>query len=330
MSKGTAEAPSNIALVKYWGAADLDRATPLNASISMTLRECVSRCTAAYRETSGTSEVWIAAEDGLEPAPESFASGVTAHLEKILEYFGRSGSFRIAARNSFPMAAGIASSASGFTALALAAATALGEALDPAELSRLARASGSGSAARSAFGGFVEWPAPDGAGEAHQLLPPDHWGLGDVIAITESRPKAVSSREGHRRAVTSPHFEKRQELLFGRLESVREALRGRELERLGPVIEEEAIELHLIAMSSRPPIFYWNQGTLAVLETARVMRHEGIAVWATMDAGANVHLICEAEAEPAVAERVADLPEVEFVIRDGVGNGPRVDVDPLF
>ena len=88
------------------------------------------------------------------------------------------------------------------------------------------------------------------------------------------------------------------------------------------MLEEEAIDLHLIAMSSQPPIFYWSPGTVAVLRAVRELRQEGLSAWATMDAGANVHVICDADSEDDVAERLEDLPAVGFVIRDGIGDGP--------
>ena len=91
---------------------------------------------------------------------------------------------------------------------------------------------------------------------------------------------------------------------------------------LAPVVEEEALDLHLIAMSSRPPIFYWQPGTLKVLERIRQIRADGVEVCATMDAGANVHAICTAEAEDAVVESLEALEDVKTVIRDGVGQGP--------
>ena len=146
----------------------------------------------------------------------------------------------------------MASSASGFAALTIATVQALG--LDPevGELSQLAQRSGSGSASRSVFGGYVEWPGEDGC--AVQLAAADHWELCDVVAMVQHGPKAVSSLDGHLRALTSPHYERRQALLPARLARVREAIRERSLGRLGPVIEEDAIELHLIAMSSVPPI----------------------------------------------------------------------------
>jgi len=200
------------------------------------------------------------------------------------------------------------------------------------ELSRLARASGSGSAARSVYGGFVEWPAPNVSYEsgAVQIAGTEHWDLCDVIAVVEIGPKVVSSLEGHRRALGSPYYETRQELLPARLEEVRRAIAARDIERLGPVLEEEAIDLHLIAMSSLPPIFYWSPGTVGVLRAVRELRQEGIQAYATMDAGANVHVICEDESVDDVASRLDSLSVVGFVIRDGVGAGPETDAEHLF
>lgn len=360
--KATASAPANIAFVKYWGARDLARALPVAPSISMTLEVCRSRTTVeALGPGAAGDEVLLAGDDrGLEPAPERFAARVHRHLDALREWAGggESGAphFRVATRNSFPAAAGLASSASGFAALAVAVAAALGRdplghepaggaggGLSRGELSSLARRSGSGSATRSVIGGYVEWPASDAgsgaSGElgtaddpwAVQLAPASHWALADVIALVEERPKEVPSLDGHRLAPTSPHFERRLAELPRRLAEVRAAIRDRDLARLGPVVEEEAIELHLIAMSSRPPVFYWQPGTLEVLAEVRAMRApgSGLGAWATMDAGANVHVIC-AEAEAAeVAARLERLPPVRGVIRDRAGDGPRLHREHL-
>lgn len=325
MSKASVAAPANIAFVKYWGARDLGRAIPVNPSISMTLSRCVSHSTVEALADGVPDEVWLAAEDGaLAPADDGFARRVRGHLGALRGRLGSSAGFRVATRNSFPAAAGLASSASGFAALATAVAGALGADPSPAELSDLARLSGSGSAARSVFGGYVEWPGSGSAGEgpAEPLAPAGHWELRDVIAIVETGAKEVSSLEGHRRAPSSPYFERRLGLLPARLEAVRGAIAGRDLALLGPVLEEEAIDLHLIAMSSKPPVYYWNPATVAVLEAVRGLRRAGTAAYSTMDAGANVHVICEPADEPRTAEALARVPGVLSVIRDGVGPGP--------
>ncbi len=333
MHKATVSAPSNIALIKYWGARNLKRALPVNTSLSMTLRDCVSRCTASWEPKNGPHDIRLRDETGaFSKAPPAFAERIRAHLNFLRRWAGVEGHFKIATENSFPAAAGIASSASGFAALTRAVTRVLGRELDLVEASSLARLSGSGSAARSVVGGFVEWPVgrKDDECYARVVAPADHWRLANVIAIVESGPKATSSLEGHRRARTSPYFRTRQRRLKERLNVVREAILARDLDTLGPLIELEAIDLHCIAMTSTPAIFYWSPATLTVLETVRDLRAGGVPAYATMDAGANVHVICEPAVESLVAQRLEGLPEVERVIRDGMGDGPVFEDEHFF
>lgn len=341
MSKTTVAAPANIAFIKYWGARDLERALPMNSSISMTLDHCVTRCTVEILD-GGHDEVWLSEPDGGFGSPDpEFNRRVVDQLDRVRQWAGREEPFRVATRNTFPSAAGLASSASGFAALTLAAAGALGRKDASAkDLSQLARRSGSGSAARSVLGGYVEWPDPGGIAGiggiddepsyAIQLADASQWDLRDVIAVVEIGPKVVSSRDGHRLAHTSPYYTKRLELLPERLQKVRRAIETRDFDLLGPVLEEESTDLHMIAMTSQPPIFYWSPGTVAVLRAVRELRQEGLAAWATLDAGANVHVICDPESEDEVADRLEDLPAVGFVIRDGVGDGPEHETTHLF
>ncbi len=323
-ARATVSAPANIAFVKYWGARDLERALPYHPSISMTLEVCRSTTTVEAGGT-GDDRVFLAAEDGsLRPADAAFAGRVLRHLEAIRRATGRRERFRVATRNSFPSAAGLASSASGFAALAAAAVGALGLEPTPEELSILARLSGSGSAARSVRGGFVEWPSGDDPeAPAAELAPASHWPLVDLVALVETGPKEVSSLEGHRRAPTSPGFEPRLARLPDRLAAVRRAIEDRDLDALGPLLERDALELHAVAMTSEPPILYWQPGTLEVLHAVRALRGNGTAAYVTMDAGANVHVICEPTAEAVVARRLETLSGVLGVIADRVGHGPR-------
>jgi diphosphomevalonate decarboxylase len=330
--KATVTAPSNIAFIKYWGARDLAQAVPMNASISMTLTECVSLSTVVFSEGSDEPDrIELVSEDGsFTRPPGSFQERALMHLDRVRRWARRNGSFRVATRNSFPTGAGIASSASGFAALTLASTKALGLSLSTAELSDLARMSGSGSAARSVLGGYVEWsPIGEGAGHAVAIAPASHWDLRDVIALVDHGEKDVSSLDGHRVAASSPHFEARQRILPQRLTAVRRAIEERDLDALGPILEEEAIELHLIAMSSKPPIFYWKPGTVQVLERLRAMRRQGLNAWATMDAGANVHVICTRRDEAPVISAMNELSGVSGVLLDGAGPGPREELGHL-
>ncbi|MEZ5332035.1 MAG: diphosphomevalonate decarboxylase [Thermoanaerobaculia bacterium] len=330
MIRATAVAPANIALIKYWGTRVQGRPVPANASLSMTLDRCVSRCTVEPGEGGGHDVRLVSLEGALTPAPEAFAAGVAAHLDRLLEWAGESMPLRVTTGNTFPTGAGLASSASGFAALALAFVAASGRRVTPADLSLLARMSGSGSAARSVFGGWVLWPedADDPDGPAIQVATPDHWDLRDVIAVVDGSAKEVGSREGHLRASSSPHYARRLELLPDRLLRARSALAARDFEALTEVVEEEATELHLIAMSSRPPIFYWAPGTVEVLAAVRAVRRKGVRACATIDAGPNVHVLCPAEDESRVVAALESLAGVGYLIRDRVGAGPSVEVEP--
>ena len=331
MAKATVEAPSNIAFVKYWGVKDIDQAIPQAPSLSMTLQKCASRTTVEFAEGATEADTILKARpDGtLAPASPAFADPVRAQLDRIRTWAGHTGTFKVATQNSFPAAAGLGSSASGFAALTLATLHALDANPDGAERSVLARRSGSGSAARSVFGGYVTWPHGDNHA-AKQIEPYTHWDLRDVIAVVETTPKNVPSREGHQRAPSSPFYEQRLAHLDDRMKAARESIAARDFDRLGPIIETEGIELHLITMSSTPPIYYWSPGTIAVLEVVRAMRADGLSAYATMDAGANVHVICRADDEPQIAARLDALDAVHLVIRDGIGPGPTSDVEPLF
>ncbi len=326
--RATVEAPSNIAFVKYWGAKNLERVVPYNPSISMTLEEAVTRTTAVFhRGEDGEDVVSVRQGNDVVDPGSGFTERVTNHITRLREVFGVRGWFEIETRNTFPSAAGVASSASGFAALTLAVASATGQTLDRVQFSRLARASGSGSASRSVMGGYVQWPGDgqdDDATYAVQLFDGDYWSLCDLIAIVDTDPKDVSSRDGHLRAASSPYFKERLRSLPARQATVRQAIADRAIENLGPVVEKEAIDMHLIAMSSAPPIFYWSPATLAVLAALRDLRASGLEAWATMDAGANVHVICEPSEADRIQEELRGVQGVLRVLRDRTGKGPRV------
>ena len=337
--KLTVKSPSNIAFIKYWGARDLVRAIPVNPSLSMTLEACYSRSTVEWLDEDGEHEVrWRGAGGSLEKAPPAFAERVISHLDFLRKWAKCGGRFRVATENSFPAAAGMASSASGFSALTLATLGAIGREVAVAEQSALSRLSGSGSAARSVIGGYVEWPAGADFGPvsssvecyARQLAPASHWDLRNVIAVVETGAKKTSSLDGHKRAHTSSYFRTRQRRLPGRLKAVRQAILERDFDRLATVVEAEAIDLHCVAMTSEPAIFYWRPATLAVLEAVRDMREDGIPACSTMDAGANVHVICLPESEAAVAERLQRLDIDLELIHDRVGAGPEIEDEHLF
>lgn len=229
---------------------------------------------------------------------------------------------RITSRSNFPVSAGLASSASGYAALALAATAALGLNLTERELSSLARL-GSGSAARSIPGGFVEWHS----GPTHEksfaesIAPADAWDLVDVIAIIQAHPKTTGSTQGHLLADTSPYQPCRVEGAPYRLGICRHAIRERDFTRLAEIIELDSLMMHAVMMTSQPALLYWHPLTLYILQQVQAWRAEGLPVCATVDAGANPHLICESGYAQEVRFRLQETPGVESVIVSPTG-GP--------
>lgn len=312
-------APSNIALIKYWGKRDAALQIPANDSLSMTLATAFT-CTRAA----------VAESPSLTSAHGALGSKAERHLAFLKAELGFDAPLAITTKNSFPAACGIASSASGLAALTIAAIAAWTGAssfdelavagFSRARLANLARR-GSGSACRSLYGGYVQWHAD--TQDVSVTLPPDHWQLADIIVVLSDAPKAVSSTDAHAGAWASPLFAPRLAGLPERLAQVRGALVKRDLAALGDAIEIEALEMHAVMMSGQPAANYFTASTSRFLCWLREERRAGrLAAWFTIDAGPNVHLICEA----ADSEHISKAVELAFpearLIRDHTGHGP--------
>jgi diphosphomevalonate decarboxylase len=325
--KATAIAQSNLAFIKYWGNRDADLRLPENDSLSMNLDALLTETTVLFDDELTEDQVII----GEEEAEDSARQRVSKQLDRVRGLAAITAKARVVSHGNFPQSTGLASSASGFAALTVAATHAAGLDLDERALSVLAR-QGSGSACRSIPGGFVEWIATPSSetSYAHSIAPADHWDLRDVVVITSREAKKVSSSQGHLAAATSPFYRERLSRLPARFHRTKRAVMERNLAALGPEIETEAIELHLIAMTSRPPIFYWSPGMVQVVEAARFWRESGLPVYFTLDAGPNTHLICESKDAEEVAAKANDLSLVEQVIVSNVGGPARLMETDLF
>ncbi len=330
-NKTTAIACSNIALIKYWGNFDARLRMPLNDSLSMNLDALTTQTTVEFEDALEQDVVVV--NDAA--ADEKTWNRVREHLDRLRALAKISTHARVHSRNNFPSATGLASSASAFAALTLAGARAAGLALEERALSIVAR-QGSGSAARSIPSGFVEWLAATNVTStsdqsyARQLMPPDAWDLRDVIAIVSRDAKKVGSSEGHALVNTSPFLGERISRLPTRYHRVRRELLNKNLKGMGTEIEAEAIELHLLAMTSRPPIFYWAPATVRVMDAVRQWREEGLQAYYTLDAGPNVHVLVEAKDADEVASRLRTFADVQDVIVSGAGGGARVNDAHLF
>jgi diphosphomevalonate decarboxylase len=247
---------------------------------------------------------------------------VTRHLDALRTRANSTAHCRVLSHNNFPSSAGLASSASAFAALTVASFEALGAKVTPREASCFARL-GSGSAARSIFGGFVEWHAGKTHEEsyAEQVAPPAHLDLHDVVVIFEEGEKKVGSSEGHGLADTSPLNAGRVARVPYLLDQVRAGIVRRDLAQLGSAAEEDAILMHAVMMTSRPSLLYWSEGTLRGLHAVRAWREEGLLVYATIDAGPNLHLLCMGKDASEVRHRAMDELHPTSVLDNAPGEG---------
>lgn len=325
VQQATARAGANIALVKYWGKRDQDLNLPAAGSVSVTLAGLQTRTTVTPDPSIRADHFVL---DGVEQSPER----VGAVLDLMRELAGETVSCRIESENNFPTGAGLASSASGFAALVTAAARAFDLELSDRKRSQLARL-GSGSAARSIFGGFVEMAVgqrSDGSDAvAHPLLAADEWPLEVVVAVTDAGSKSVGSREGMNHTMrTSPYYPAWVKTIDGDLEAARAAIAARDFDALAGVAEHSALKMHASMLAARPGLIYWNPATVACIHAVRALRSGGAGVFFTVDAGPQVKAVCL----PGEGERVAELlrgqPGVHDVLVTGLGAGAGLVTEP--
>ncbi len=325
MKKVRVKAPANLAFIKYWGRRNDELILPLNDSISMNLSNCY---TITEIEESDRDEVKVKFYGEQEKELEGGQrERVLRQVERLRQKYGFEKKVKIWSENNFPADAGIASSASGFSALTLAMIELMGVKLSERELSIETRLSGSGSACRSIPNGLVKWvkgEKEDGSDSfAYSLYPPEHWELWDLVVVVSKQKKKVGSAEGHKLA-KNEYMEARLKRIEERVREVELALEQRDLERLGRVIENDAMSLHAVAILSQPPLYYLNGRTFEVIERILNLRQFGIEGYFTMDAGPNVHVVCEARDKKRLREELLGIEGVEEIIENKVAKGARV------
>lgn len=321
MKQATARAHPNIAFIKYWGNADEILRLPVNSSLSMNLDSLHTTTTVAWDETLRRDSLMINGEVANQVALERVAK----HLDVIRERLNMSEFAKVESNNNFPMGAGIASSASAFAALTVAAFRAADVALSERELTTFARR-GSGSASRSVPSGYVQWFA----GEDHEssyaatFAEVNHWDIVDVIAIVDSGHKKTGSQDGHKSAETSDLQLARVAGAADRIQSCKQAILDENFTQFAEVVEYDSNLMHAVMMTSKPALFYWKPTTLTIMETIREWRQEGIQVCYTLDAGPNVHCICVREHAEVVREQLMSISGVLDVVVAAPGGGTTV------
>lgn len=309
------EASPSLALIKYWGKQDPVRNIPATPSLAVALAELRTTTRAVLR--SPPAEEDLVRIDGVEQ-PEGRFEPFFAELRRALDTDVR---FQADSSNNFPTSAGLASSSSGFAALAHACTRAAGVNLPLPRLSSLARL-GSASAARAVYGGYTLLPA--GAEQARPLFPADHWPeLRIIVCVVERGTKAWSSRAAMEASrITSPYFGAWVESSEKALPQALRALERRDLEELGEAIRLSYLRMFATIISTDPPTQYWLPASVAIINECAALRRSGIGVWETMDAGPQVKLFCLASEAARVREQIEALGAAERTIECTVGDAP--------
>lgn len=325
--KKTAIAPANIAFVKYWGKKAEEMRIPTNNSISMNLNNLKTTTTVEFSE--GFKEDCIVI-DGQE-ATSIQKDRVVQYLDRIRKLADLNYKAKVVSKNNFPKGTGLSSSASGFAALTLAATGAAGFDLSEKQLSILARL-GSGSACRSIPDGFVEWGKGDSreSSFAVSLYPPDYWDIYDVVAIVGSQEKEVSTSQSQKKAFSSPFFKERLARIDSKIALVKKYLKEKDFEKFGQLIEDEALELHAIILTSKPSLIYWFPETIRIMKLVRSWRREGLSVYFTINTGHDIHLICQKKDMDKLLKRLKTVAGIKNIIVNRPSVGARLIDDHLF
>lgn len=318
--KATATAPSNIAFIKYWGKKNEDLKIPENGSISMNLSNLLTTTTVEF--SPGFKEDLVIINDQNDSKQSSRVIEQLNFIRKKTKILLKA---KVVSKNNFPDGTGLSSSASGFAALTLAATKAAGLNLTEKELSILTR-QGSGSACRSIPDGFVEW-----IGEgARSIYPSNYWKIVDVVAIISTEKKDVSSTDGQKLAQTSPFFKTRLNNINEKINLFKRSLETKNLTEFGQIIENEALELHAIMLTSTPSLIYWQPETVMLMKLVKKWRDEGLEVYFTINTGQDVHLIVEEKNIKKLEEKLKKIQEVKKIIINHPSVGARLTDKHLF
>ena len=335
--------PSNIAIIKYWGKYGIQ--LPKNPSLSLTLASSFTDTQLEYEFKDEAHGGAIDLDFFFHQQPnEAFQAKTQTFLESLIPVFPFLKQLRLTIRtgNSFPHSAGIASSASAMSALALCLCsledTLFGTLQDSAEYDRKASfvaRLGSGSACRSVFPHAAVWGETSlvsGASNEYavpvgDLIHETFRELHDDILIVSSDEKAVSSRAGHALMDGNPYAESRYAQAKQRLSVLLDAMKTGDLESFGKIAEDEALTLHALMMCSNPSYLLMQPGSVAIIEKVREYRvATGHPLYFTLDAGPNVHLLYPGEiiheVRAFIEDELKEYCENGRVQEDWVGEGP--------
>lgn len=321
--KAKARAHTNIALIKYWGKRDEALFLPTNSSLSITLDRFYTDTVVELNASLNQDQFFLNGQE----ANQKETAKINQFMDKVRQYANKDLYAKINSINHVPTAAGFASSASGYAALAAAATKAMGMNVDDRSLSQIAR-QGSGSACRSIFGGFVEWQKGEQADGsdcyAVPLLDAKAWDLRVLAIEVSAKAKKVLSREGMKRTVeSSPFYQGWLNAVETDLQTIKEAIVTRDFTRLGETLEANALKMHATTLGANPPFMYWSSATVAVMEAITALRIQGLEAYFTIDAGPNVKVVCLPNQVEQLTSELSQLDVVQSIEHCRIGPGIR-------
>jgi diphosphomevalonate decarboxylase len=302
MTAVTARAHTNIALIKYWGKKDQQLMLPQNSSLSLTLDHFYTDTQVEFLPQLTADAITL----DNQPVTGRGGQRIRDFLDLVRTQSGCTDFAKVVSWNHVPTAAGLASSASGFAALAAAASKAAGVQLDRPALSRLARR-GSGSATRSIYGGFVEWQMghDDLSSQAVPFTETVDWDIQMIAIVLDKKAKKISSSTGMARVVaTSPYYPAWVQQTTQDLADMKQAILTKNLKLVGTIAEANAMKMHALNLSATPPFTYFEPESLVAMKMIEDLRNEGVSCYYTMDAGPNIKVICSAAETPTIIAKL--------------------------
>ena len=309
-------AAANVALIKYWGKTDLEKNIPAVASLSIGIEDL--RTETIISESKDKIDTLVGRFEKHEK------KRILNYVSMAKKLLGVSGGLKIETANNFPSSSGLASSASGFAAIALGINEFFALDLPRKDISRLARL-GSGSAARSIYGGFVQMDT--GADPfAAPLKLEDPWVLDVLVLVTEEQPKKLSSTDSMNLTKgTSPFYSAWLDTQENDFLRAKDAIIERDFWKLARISEHNCLKMHSTIMTAKPPHIYWNPSTVRILHQVQKIQEKGLQVFFTIDAGPQVKLICDPSDTQLILEQFESMHDIAKKIVTKVGGEPRIE-----
>ena len=318
----TAKAHTNIALVKYWGKENQELIIPQTDSLSLTLNEFYTTTTVNFDDQLTSDQVYV----DKQLLDQQDAKKVVHILNLVRKLSGINYFAKVNSTNHVPTAAGLASSASAFAALAGAANSAAGLKLSSRDLSRLARR-GSGSATRSIYGGLVEWQkgTDDQSSFAKPILEDVDFPIEMLAVLVNTKKKKISSRSGMQSSVaTSPYYDAWRKVVARDMTAIKKAIEAKDIDLIGHIAEENALRMHALTLSADPGFTYFNAETLTIIKAVQDLRNNGVNCYYTMDAGPNVKVIYDRMNREKIVTKLSNIIGHDRLVVSQPGPGIKI------